>query len=90
MGGADIVRCEELVILSAPLETPPRRDEVTLAVEAADRLARLEGFAPETLALELAARFERSALDVTFFTGAMIQPSTTVATLIVKPVPAPR
>jgi hypothetical protein len=46
--------------------------EVTFAVDTADRLARLVGFAPETLALELADRFERSPLEVGFFDGAMI------------------
>jgi len=61
-----------------------------LAVETDDRLARLEGFAPETLAVDLAARFERSALDVTFFAGAIIQPTAIEATGMLKPVPAPR
>jgi hypothetical protein len=53
-------------------EALPLMSEVTLAVEAAARLARLEGLAPETLAVDLAARFERSELDVGFFAGAMI------------------
>ena len=64
---------------------------VTLAVDTADRLARLEGVLPDTVALERAARLERSALDVTLgFFGAMIQPVVIVATLMLKPVPAPR
>ena len=46
---------------------------------------------PDTLALDLAARLERSALDVTLdFFGAMIQPTVMVATGMVKPLPAPR
>ena len=63
----------------------------TFAVDTADLLARLEGVLPDTLALDLAARLERSALDVTLdFFGAMIQPTVMVATVIVKPLPAPR
>ena len=48
--------------------------EVTRAVDVDDRLARLDGLEPDTVALELAARLERFALDVTLagFFGAMI------------------
>jgi hypothetical protein len=78
------------VTRAVPLGASPLLAEVTLAVDMDDLLARLEGFAPETLALDWAARFERSALDVTFFAGATIQPTAMVATGILKPVPDPR
>ena len=42
---------------------------VTFAFDTADRLARLEGVLPDTLALDLAARLERSALEVTLAIG---------------------
>jgi hypothetical protein len=54
-----------------PLPTPAatrvrlRLAVVTFAVDTADRLARLEGVFPDTVALERAARLERSALEVT-------------------------
>jgi hypothetical protein len=61
-----------------------------LAVETAERLARLEGLEPETLAVDLAARLERVALEVIFFfAGAIIQPAVTVATGMLNPVPDP-
>ena len=42
---------------------------VTLAVETFWRFARLEGVFPDTVALDLAARLERSALEVTLAIG---------------------
>lgn len=63
---------------------------VTLAVDTDARLARLDGLEPDTVALDRAARLERSELDVTLgFCGATIQPSVKVATVTLKPVPAP-
>lgn len=50
----------------------PLMPEVTLAVDMACRLARLDGVLPETTALDWAARLERSPEEVGFFfAGAM-------------------